>query len=53
MTFQPVRSLAHVTSGWPSESREIWGSPHAFVLTREGWAYLKAERSRAPIRRAG
>lgn len=28
------------------------GSPHAFVLTREGWAVLKAER-RAPVRRAG
>jgi len=29
------------------------GSPHAFVLTREGWALLKAERSRRPLRRAG
>jgi len=29
------------------------GSPHAFVLTREGWALLKAERRRAPLRRAG
>ena len=28
------------------------GSPHAFVLTREGWALLKAER-RKPLRRAG
>jgi hypothetical protein len=29
------------------------GSPHAFVLTREGWALLKAERRRRPMRRAG
>jgi hypothetical protein len=29
------------------------GSPHAFVLTREGWAVLKAGRRRAPLRRAG
>ena|GEM_PF-1673246 len=29
------------------------GSPHAFVLTREGWALLKAERKRRPLRRAG
>jgi hypothetical protein len=29
------------------------GSPHAFVLTREGWAYLKAERKRDLVRRAG
>jgi hypothetical protein len=29
------------------------GSPHAFVLTREGWAVLKAERRRTPLRRAG
>ena len=29
------------------------GSPHAFVLTREGWALLKAERRRKPVRRAG
>ena len=28
------------------------GSPHAFVLTREGWALLKADRRR-PLRRAG
>lgn len=28
------------------------GSPHAFVLTRPGWALLKAERRR-PLRRAG
>jgi len=29
------------------------GSPHAFVLTRAGWALVKAERHRGPIRRAG
>jgi hypothetical protein len=29
------------------------GSPHAFVLTREGWAVLKVERRLRPIRRAG
>lgn len=29
------------------------GSPHAFVLTREGWALLKAERRVRPILRAG
>jgi hypothetical protein len=29
------------------------GSPHAFILTREGWNLLKAERNRAPVRRAG
>lgn len=29
------------------------GSPHAFVLTREGWALLKAERRRRPMRRTG
>jgi hypothetical protein len=28
------------------------GSPHAFVLTRDGWALLKAGRRR-PMRRAG
>lgn len=28
------------------------GSPHAFVLTREGWAVLKAERRSGPVRRA-
>jgi hypothetical protein len=37
---------AALANGWQ-------GSPHAFVLTREGWAYLKAERRRAPIRRVG
>ena len=29
------------------------GSPHAFVLTKEGWAVLKAERLYGPVRRAG
>ena len=29
------------------------GSPHAFVLTREGWRAVKAERARGPLRRAG
>ena len=29
------------------------GSPHAFVLTREGWCFIRAERSRRPLRRAG
>lgn len=29
------------------------GSPHAFVLTREGWALLKAERGRKPMLRTG
>jgi hypothetical protein len=29
------------------------GSPHAFVLTREGWSLLKAERRGSLLRRAG
>lgn len=29
------------------------GSPHAFILTREGWNLLKAGRRRAPERRVG
>lgn len=33
-----------VAQGWR-------GSPHAFVLTREGWSVLKAERTRRPLRR--
>lgn len=37
---------AALANGWR-------GSPHAFVLTREGWSLLKAERRRAPVRRAG
>ncbi|MET0271575.1 MAG: hypothetical protein ABW360_01150 [Phenylobacterium sp.] len=35
---------ASVANGWQ-------GSPHAFVLTRDGWALLRDERLRAPIRR--
>lgn len=35
-----------VMNGWR-------GSPHAFVLTREGWAVLKAQRGVWPVRRAG
>ena len=31
LTFQPVFSLAHVTSGWPSESRAICGWPQLWV----------------------
>ena len=34
------------TNGWR-------GSPHAFVLTREGWSLVNAQRRRAPIRRTG
>lgn len=37
---------AAMTNGWR-------GSPHAFVLTRQGWAYLKAERRRRPLRQTG
>jgi hypothetical protein len=29
------------------------GSPHAFVLTREGWAMVKSEWRFNPVRRAG
>jgi hypothetical protein len=29
------------------------GSPHAFVLTREGWCFVRAERMRRPLRRTG
>jgi hypothetical protein len=29
------------------------GSPQAFVLSRQGWSLLKAERLHRPIRRAG
>jgi hypothetical protein len=36
---------ASAANGWR-------GSPHAFVLTREGWGLLKADRRR-PMRRAG
>jgi hypothetical protein len=34
-----------VANGWR-------GSPHAFFLTREGWALMKSERRGAPVRRA-
>ena len=39
-------------AGVASQANGWQGSPHAFVLTREGWALLKAERRR-PMRRAG
>ncbi|HEX3699539.1 MAG TPA: hypothetical protein VHV27_02585 [Phenylobacterium sp.] len=29
------------------------GSPHAFVLTREGWRFVQAERRRRPLRQTG
>jgi len=29
------------------------GSPHAFVLTREGWCFVKADRARSPLRQVG
>ena len=29
------------------------GSPHAFVLTRDGWRFVKAERRRSPLRQTG
>lgn len=29
------------------------GSPHAFVLTRDGWRFMKAERGRRLLRRVG
>jgi hypothetical protein len=35
-----------IANGWR-------GSPHAFLLTREGWALVKAARRRTPMRRAG
>lgn len=28
------------------------GSPHAFVLTRDGWRLVKAERARGPLARS-
>jgi len=43
--LQRAGSMA-MANGWR-------GSPHAFVLTRAGWALVKAERGRMPIRRAG
>jgi hypothetical protein len=38
--------LAAQANGWR-------GSPHAFVLTRQGWALIKAERRHGPMRRTG
>ena len=38
--------LAAQANGWR-------GSPHAFMLTREGWSLLKAERRSRPMRRTG
>jgi hypothetical protein len=43
--LQRAGSVA-VANGWR-------GSPHAFFLTREGWALLKAERGHDSLRRAG
>jgi hypothetical protein len=37
---------AAVANGWR-------GSPHAFVLTREGWNLVKEERLHGLLRRAG
>ena len=42
--LQRAGSVA-VANGWR-------GSPHAFVLTREGWRFIKSERSRGPLRRS-
>ncbi len=43
--LQRAGSVA-VANGWR-------GSPHAFVLTREGWSLVNAERRRVPILRVG
>jgi hypothetical protein len=40
-------------AGATAQANGWCGSPHAFVLTREGWALLKADRQRRPMRRAG
>ncbi|THD77588.1 MAG: hypothetical protein E7812_13530 [Phenylobacterium sp.] len=37
---------ASAANGWE-------GSPHAFVLTREGWGFVRAARQRRPMRRTG
>jgi hypothetical protein len=37
---------AAVANGWR-------GSPHAFVLTREGWSVVKDQRLRRPLRQTG
>jgi len=36
---------AAATNGWR-------GSPHAFVLTPEGWRFVKAEKRRAALKRS-
>jgi hypothetical protein len=36
---------AAVANGWR-------GSPHAFVLTRDGWRFVKAEKRRTPLKRS-
>jgi len=43
--FQRAGSAA-AANGWR-------GSPHAFVLTREGWSLVKDQRLHGPMRRAG
>lgn len=40
-------------AGAASHANGWLGSPHAFVLTRDGWALLKAERRRKPMLRTG
>ena len=40
-------------AGLTAQANGWRGSPHAFVLTREGWALLKAERRRGPMLRVG
>jgi hypothetical protein len=37
---------AALANGWR-------GSPHAFMLTREGWSLVKDQQRRRPLRRAG
>ncbi|MDB5494968.1 MAG: hypothetical protein JWP86_2305 [Phenylobacterium sp.] len=37
---------AAAANGWS-------GSPHAFVLTRDGWRQIAAEHARGPLRRVG
>jgi hypothetical protein len=40
-------------AGLTAQANGWRGSPHAFVLTRQGWAFLKAERRGRPMLRAG